>query len=351
MDYRLDIGLIVITSIILVLIFIALFFVSKKTKSNKFKQSLGLTLFSIRIPKKSAEEMKESQKQEKDWIKVMEDFYSSLSSLKKEGLFSPEPWISLEIAKIKEEIWFYVAAPKRYENFIEKEIYSIYPDANIEKSEDFNIFSPEETVTCGYLRTNKSLLLPIRTYNGMETDPLSSITNIFTKLNEHEEAVIQIVLKKDNGSWRERGKRVIDAMAEGKNFYQAMSATGVLGLINPKTDEERQKERMRADFQPKVEEEVVKALEEKLRKHSFETNIRIVVSVKDKYRCDDIFNQIANTFEQFSAPNLNSFYVAKLNKGASKKLVYDYSFRLFDSSSKSILSTEELASVFHYPTP
>jgi len=351
MDYGLDIGLITITSVLIVLFLVALFFSNKRNKTNKFKQSLGMTLFSVRIPKKSPEELKESQKQEKDWIKVMEDFYSSLNSLKKEGFFSPEPWISLEIAKIKEEVYFYVAAPKRYDNFIEKEIYSIYPDASIEKSEDFNIFSPEETVVCGYLKTTKSVILPIRTYNGIETDPLSSITNIFTKLGDDEEAVIQVVLKKDSGSWRERGKRVIDAMAQGKNFYQAMSATGILGLINPKTEEERQKERMKSEFQPKAEEEVVKALEEKIKRQSFDTNIRVVVSVKDKYRCEDIFNQIVNTFEQFSAPNLNSFYVAKINKRSSKKLIYDYSFRLFNQDISSILSTEELASIFHFPTP
>jgi hypothetical protein len=351
MDYSLDIGLTVIISIVLVLFFVALFFINKKNKANKFKQSLNLTLFSIRIPKKSAEEIKDAQKQEKDWIKIMEDFYSSLGSLKKEGLFNPEPWISLEIAKVGEDIWFYVAAPKRYENFIEKEIYSIYPDANIEKSEDFNIFAPQEAVTCGYLKTSKSVFLPIRTYNEIETDPLSSITNILTKLEAKEEAVIQIVLKRDNSSWRERGKRIIDAMSQGKNFYQAISATGPMSIINPKTDEEKDRERQRMEFQSKSEEGTIKVLEEKIRKRTFETNIRVVVSINDKYRCEDTFNQIVNTFEQFSAPDRNSFYAVKINKRNSRKFIYDYSFRLFNPSYQSILSTEELASVFHFPTP
>lgn len=351
MNYDLDIGLIVIISLILLLFFVLLFFVNKRSKANKFKQSLSLTLFSVRMAKKTVEEMQSVQKQEKDWIKVMEGFYSSLGSFKKDGLFGPEPWISLEIAKVGEDILFYVATPKRYENFIEKEIYSIYPDANVEKSEDFNIFAPQEVVTCGYLKTTKSLFLPIKTYNEMETDPLSSITNVLTKLEPKEEAVIQIVLKKDDSLWRERGKRVIDAMAQGKNFYQALSATGLLGLLSTKTDEEKDKERKRTEFQSKAEEEVIKALEEKMKRRTFDTNIRVVVSIKDKYRCEDTFSQIVNTFEQFSAPNLNSFYAVKLGRGSSRKFIYDYSFRLFNPSYKSILSTDELASIFHFPTP
>ncbi|MDD5098617.1 MAG: hypothetical protein PHD31_02810, partial [Candidatus Pacebacteria bacterium] len=268
MDYGLDIGLTVIISTALLLVFVILFFVNKKNKVNKFKQSLNFTLFSVRMPKKTAEEA--AQKQEKDWIKIMEGFYSSLSSFKKEGIFGTEPWISLEIAKVNEDIWFYVAVPKRYENFIEKEIYSIYPDSNVEKSEDFNIFAPKEAVTCGYLKTSKPVFLPIKTYNGMETDPLSSITNVLTKLETKEEAVIQIILKKDNSLWRERGKKIVDAMSQGKNFYQAMSATGPMSNINPKTEEEKNKEQ---NLKSKPDEEVIKAMEEKIRKSAFNTNI------------------------------------------------------------------------------
>jgi len=116
---------------------------------------MDLVLFSVRIPSKTAEEIQQSGKQEKDWIKVMEDFYANLVSLKPAHFWSPKPWITLEIAKVRGEICFYVAAPKKYAEFIEKKINSIYPDAEVVRCKDFNIFGYKEKVFCGWLKTVK----------------------------------------------------------------------------------------------------------------------------------------------------------------------------------------------------
>ena len=172
----------ILSGVSLLIVLIVIFLIKRNRKMKTIEQSLKLTLFSVKMSGSTAEELRDSGKQEKDWIRLMEDFYSSLNSLSKEGLFGVDPWIALEIVKLKEDIIFYVAAPRRFENFIEKSIYSIYPTAQIEKSDDYNIFSPTENVCCGYLKTTKPLYLPIKTYNQMDTDPLSSITNIFTKI-------------------------------------------------------------------------------------------------------------------------------------------------------------------------
>jgi len=55
-------------------------------------------------------------------MKIMEDFYANLVSLKSKGFFGVKPWITLEIARIKGEICFYVAAPRYYASFIEREL-------------------------------------------------------------------------------------------------------------------------------------------------------------------------------------------------------------------------------------
>jgi hypothetical protein len=43
--------------------------------------------------------------------------------------------------------------------------------------------------------------------------------------------------------------------------------------------------------------------------------------------------------------------VTKAKGGSAKKIIYDFIFRNFDPGIKSILSTEELASIYHFPTP
>jgi hypothetical protein len=291
----------------------------------------------------TTEEIRDSGKQEKDWIKSMEDFYSSLNSLSKEGAFGVSPWIALEIVKLKEEIVFYVATPKRFENFIEKEIYSLYPFAQVEKSDDYNIFAPTENVYCGYLKTTKPFYLPIKTYNNMDSDPLSSITNIFTKLKTHEEAAVQLVIRKSSNNWRDRAKMIINEVSQGKNFTQAMGATNLLSTIKGKDEKNI--------YESKVDEELLEILESKISKNSFETNIRLVVSTDDKNKSESVFLQMANSFGQFNSPKTNSFRLIRTKGRSFDELIYKYTFRLFDSSSSNILDTEELTSVFHFPTP
>jgi len=327
---------------LIVLLLVFVFLLKKRNKSKELKESLEFVLFSVKMSRESIEEAQKSGKQEKDWIRLMEDFYSSLTSFNKESVLGIEPWIALEIGKIKEQIFFYVAAPKRFD-FIEKEIYSIYPNAQIEKSKDYNIFSPTENISCGYLKTTKPFYLPIKTYNYIETDPLSSITNVLTKLNENEEAAIQVVIKKGNSDWHTRAKMIIDEVAQGKGFQQAIGATNFLSALKSKEENK--------NIQPKVDEMLLKMLEEKISKDSFEANIRLIVSIEDKKRCEDVFIQMANSFEQFNSPKTNNFRLVMLKGKSANDLIYQYSFRLFDSVQKNILNTEELTSVFHFPTP
>lgn len=333
----------ILSGVSLLIVLIVIFLIKRNRKMKTIEQSLKLTLFSVKMSGSTAEELRDSGRQEKDWIRLMEDFYSSLNSLSKEGLFGVDPWIALEIVKLKEDIIFYVAAPRRFENFIEKSIYSIYPTAQVEKSDDYNIFSPTENVCCGYLKTTKPLYLPIKTYNQMDTDPLSSITNIFTKLKTNEEAAVQLIIKKGSNSWYERGRMISNEVAQGKNFIQAMGATNFISTIKGKSED-------KLGGSP-PDEELLKILGAKLNKDSFETNIRLIVSADSKIRSESIFLEMANSFAQFSSNKTNNFRLIKTKKGAFDELIYKYSFRLFDDSQRNILGIEELTSIFHFPTP
>lgn len=324
------------------------FFYRRWQSKQNFRLSMDMVLLSVKIPNKSTEEIQQAGKQEKDYIKVMEDFYSNLVSLKPKGMLGAKPWITFELAKIRGEICFFVAMPKRYEGFIEKRINSLYPDAQIEKSKDFNIFGYKEEVRCGYVKTVKPVFLPLKTYNFIEVDPLSSITNTLTKLGEREEAVVQISLQNTSEDWHVRAREVVKQMRKGKNFRQALDATSFLHSAAVNNDDA---ENQQYQNQIQGEEELIKEMENKLARHNFAANIRIVVSIKDKTRSEDVFNQLSGTFDQFSAPNLNKFHTFAKTGHAASNLIKDYIFRSFNRGQESVLSTEELASVFHFPTP
>lgn len=324
------------------------YFVYRKWQDKEsFHLSMGLVLLSVKIPNKSTEEIQQAGKQEKDYIKVMEDFYSNLVSLRSEGVFGVKPWVTFEIAKVRGEICFFVAAPKKYEGFIEKRINSLYPDAQVEKTNDFNIFGYKEQVFCGFVKTIRPVYLPIKTYNFIEIDPLSSITNTLTKLGEREEAAVQISIRNTHVDWHNRSKEIIKHLRQGKNFRQALSATSTSQMMSGKTVDDSQQ----SQSQIQNEDELAKAMESKLAKHSFAANIRIVVSIKDRTRSEDVFNQLTGVFDQFSAPNLNIFRTFAKKGRARDKILKDFIFRRFNGGQESVLSTEELASIFHFPTP
>lgn len=347
--------LLVVLIIIGVLIISSFLFLFGKRlrKRRTQKRSLDYVLFSVSLPQKTAQEIQESQKQEKQWIALMEDFFTALTGLKKGSIFEPRAWICLEIAKVKKEINFYISSPAGYSDFIEKQINGVYPDAQIEKIKDFNIFAPDEIAAASYLSLDKASYLPIKTYPSFEVDPLATLTNVFTKLNEDEEGVIQIVLRKSTKRWRKKMRKVAKNMAKGKGFSQAAASVGTLhsaGEVMLPKDEQKEKEEEMMQQRP-LEEELFKSIQSKANKDCFEANIRIIVSCKDKSKSDNVISQIENVFDQYSAPLLNEFNYVRTRGNIFKKLIYNFSFRLFNPVHKIILSTEEIASLFHLTTP
>lgn len=336
----------------LTLFIIFLFVLRAKIRKRKAqKRSLNFSLFVVSLPPKTPQEIQESQRQEKQWIALMEDFYSSLTGLKKGSFFDQPAWICFEIAKVKKEIKFYISAPGEYSGFIEKQINGVYPDALIEKVEDFNIFAPDEIAEASYLSLHKTNFLPIKTYPFFEVDPLSTLTNVLTKMTDDEEAVIQFVLRrKKSWFWYRRMRKIARSMAEGKHFSHAKGQTGALHYVSKTMSQEPFEEEKNMSFRP-VEEDLLKSVQSKAGKDCFETNIRIVASCKDKTKSDQVISQVEHVFEQYSAPHLNQINKIRVRGDSFKKLVYNFSFRLFEPSQSMILCTEELTSLFHLTTP
>jgi len=52
------------------------------------------------------------------------------------------------------------------------------------------------------LNTSKDFFFPIKTYQQLESDPINNIVGAFSKLEEDESAVIQILLKPIDDNWQ-----------------------------------------------------------------------------------------------------------------------------------------------------
>jgi len=108
-----------------------------------------MKLFLVTVPKEVSESEEKQKKSDKDRIAVAEQFLSSLVQIKPRSLWkkfcygSPSIVFEIAVPHIGEEIYFYVAVPRGYEDFIEKQIQGFYPNAAVELVEDYNIFAPK----------------------------------------------------------------------------------------------------------------------------------------------------------------------------------------------------------------
>lgn len=257
----------------------------------------------------------------------------------------------------KEEIYFYVSAPKIFESHVKKYIQGVYPEMEIIKvPEDYIIFEPVGYVRGGYMKLQKSDYLPISTYQNLAQDPLSTITNVFSQIKIHDGLSLQIVLKSHVGEFYYKGNLVIERLKQGKKLHEALDSVSFsVGKLvrqavkeifwgKPKEAPEKEdKQRMTID------ETLIKKIESKISKKLFETNIRIMASSENKDEAIRLFSNLCGAFGQFSLSGSNEFQIRELSGKKLEKLIYDYSFRRFDKSQNNILNTEEITSLYHFP--
>ncbi|MBD3282627.1 MAG: type IV secretion system DNA-binding domain-containing protein [Candidatus Portnoybacteria bacterium] len=314
-------------------------------KKGKIIRSLNMDLFLVKLPRETKEDI--SSEEKKSRIAVMEQFLSGLGALKEGGFLKRflynRPYIVLEIAVpfSTAEISFYISTPKKYSKFIQKQIYGFYPKATVEDIEDYNIFHPKGCAAGGRVKLEKKNILPIRTYKELEIDPLESLSNTLSKIEETGEGgVIQIAIKPAQKGWNKFGLKVAQKMNEGLSFEDA---------VKGKEMKKEDKEKPQATKVSPLGEETIKALQAKASKPGFETNIRILFSAETEERAEGLLAQSEGVFEQFSAPNINSLKFEKQTNKNLKNLCYNFSFRMFSEKDKMILNSEELSSIFHFP--
>jgi len=334
-----------VIALLVISLILVLFFEKRKTKGT-ITRALNMSLFLVRIPKEIKEDL--AMEEKKNRVAIMEQFLTGLRSLKEKGSWKEmlygQPYIALEMAVpfVGSEICFYLAAPKKYETFLEKQIYGFYPKAIVEKIEDYNIFNPDGEVAGGFFRLEKKHILPLKTYKDLEVDPLESIANALSKIEEvGEGGTIQIIFKPASKNWNKLGLAVIKKMNQGLSFKDALRGKPIK---KPKPGEPQVQPRISS-----TDEEIIKYLQTKASKMGFQVNIRLVFSAKIAGRAEELLSHSQGAFNQFGAPNLNSLKFKNLKGGALKKLCFNFSFRLFNRKENIILNSEELASVFHFP--
>jgi len=261
-------------------------------------------------------------------IDAMEQLYAALYAIKKGGgkfKTSVETTISFEIVAKQEDIRFYIWTPKKLQDLVEKQVHGAYPDAEIVEVQEYNIFSEEGKVAYKSLQLKNDNYYPLKTYRELPTDPLSALTSGLAKMGEKEAAAIQILLSPADPGWQKAGASFISETKKQE------------------ADPEKAKFAVPA--------KKLEAIENKIGKPGFETSIRIVVVSPNQASADVHLANIESAFAQF-ANDLNNLKSRTIRrKGA---FVEDFLYRYqpmfhFMGNRISILNSEELATLFHFP--
>lgn len=356
---------VLIYAVFLLFLFIILLFLIKSLlrAASFISGASRKVVLLVTVPKESSDiaDQNENLEMVKSQIALAESLFSTLGGLRAQRglrawLFGRTDHFSFEIVVWKSLISFYVAVPRYMKDYMEQQISAQYPESNLSEVVDYNIFSPRSFIACGYLKFKRSYIFPIKTYQKLNSDPLNSIAGSLTKIDRNDSAAIQIIARSAKKGWHIKGSRVAVEMQKGKSVNQAISDSGLFGFLKPFNILSIKSPQIIAEEKTKaprtlslMEQELAKGLQEKTSRAGLDCNIRIITSAKDKNTAQKYLDIIIDSFSQYNFYEYgNSF---KIIKQASRKLINDFIYRNYCENQKMILNTEELASIYHFPTP
>ncbi len=328
-----------------------------------------LVFLRLLVPIKESREDKETEGERyaqggdfKEVLGVMDHLYQSLFSIynsKSSRHLSGQHFLSVEYAALAGEILFFIVCPKEIADLVEKQLTSFYPDTVIDEVEDYNIFTEHSYVSAQTLLPSKSFASPFRTYQQLKSDPLSTITNAFSKLTPTEGAAIQFVLRPAKPGWQDKVQTHAKDQLKGKNgggnWLNPLTWVGFVWNFLTQGNDAPELKPESNDRVTQLQEEFSKTIDEKASGPGFEAVIRVVTSADTQSRSDTILGSVLASFAQFDDVRGNSFKTYNfLPKFA---IVRDFVRRwprrsalVTMLSHKMLLGVNELTGFFHLPS-
>lgn len=370
------IAVVIIIALILVLIFYHLLKAAAQREA-RFRRSIDSVCLQVLIPKQldvngqAATDPKSIQ----DQISLAENIFANIGSLKPESGFKVtwrgrQDQFSLELVAKDKLIYFYWVVPYTWQLFIEQQIHSQYPSAEIQVVDDYNVFDQVGFASASELKLVKDVIFPIKTYKSFESDPTSSILTALSRFGEEEAGVVQIVVRTANKNWSQRSKKVAKMVSEGKSLEQALKEVGVKHSFNFGTGvtsaynqvgfavnqiigdafsqiDTKNKENKSSTLTPQ-EQETLRGLESKATKAGLGVTIRLMTVAKTKETADANLQNLESSFGAFAIYQYgNGFEIIRPKKPDS--MLDAFIFRDFSDQREIIFNTEELASIYHLP--
>ena len=307
--------------------------------------SLRQTLLSVRLPRRRPAQ-NQPPDSFKDEINESVQLYALLGSFKRPFT------LEAAVPHIGEEIRFFVAVSRDVVAPAIRQVHALWPEAEIKEVSEFNIFNPLGAVAAASLRLRYSDALPIRTFQEVGDDTFAPVLSGLSKINEiGEGALIQIVARPVGKKASKSVYSKINAARKGGQTAElvrrpVITAGDFLKAVTPAASASSDGKNPAPP--PSLDNNLIQALESKLSHPLFEVNVRVIASAPSLLQADSILDGIVAGFSQLESPNRNRLNIARARH--LRSFTYNASFRLFNQKESLLLNSEELASIFHFPT-
>ncbi|PIQ68820.1 MAG: hypothetical protein COV91_01965 [Candidatus Taylorbacteria bacterium CG11_big_fil_rev_8_21_14_0_20_46_11] len=305
------------------------------------------------------------------------------------------PWWSFEIASFGGELHFYIWTFPKYKNVLEAQVYAQYPTVELIEVEDYTkkkVYNPPHNFMWGtYFVLSRPDPYPIMTYvdygldketeEEFKVDPLSATLEYLGSMKKGEEVWIQILAQ----AYKRRGLiegvlfKEKDWIAEGQKEINKIMKR------DPHTKSSRSQTESGFPIVPTLsdgEKKQLEAIDRSLEKRAFWCTIRLCYHAEPpyEYRSASVSGLLGAFRKPFNSNLLNGFslgwytdvsdmtkdilFLFGLKNWAMNKFIPIYAKSMIDAfrrrsffyvpyrnwqSKPYILTTEELATLFHFP--
>lgn len=302
------------------------------------------------------------------------------------------PWFSLEIVSTEGQVRFYIWTRALYRRAIEAQIYAQYPGAQVVEAKDYTRMIPAdpsqmEMLGCDFKHTQPDPY-PIRTYvdygldkvqkEHEQVDPLANLVEFLGSFGKHEHFWIQYIIRVHGGekfadrkgkdgkpyTWKDEARDEIETIREAAKFKTK--------ITDPITGEER--ETAGYPLQTKGQSELIAAIERNISKIGFDVGIRGVYIADKGHFNPAVPASMKILFSQFSAAENYNGITWNTSRGRMRFEDYPWEWNLqarkdaemrhfidafrrrqyfhapHEYSDYMVMSTEELATLFHIPS-
>ncbi len=316
----------------------------RNNKRAEIIQNLEADLLILEIPKTNDKKELAAEQMFASLHGILRD----AEELKSNGGFQEH--LSFEFASVNGQIRFYVWVPKQLRTFVEGQIYSQYPTVQIREAEEDYVAheSQHAVVYTTDITLTDNEVLPIKSFQSFEVDPLAGITGTLAKLESTgDEMWVQILARPIADDWHKNTEKWVKGVKAGKTSSGTKYLGWLPGVLEAlwKPPEANEKVTVAKELSDRDRTRISEA-ETKATKLGYQVKIRVAYLGESQEHARQQLQAIVGTFKQFNSTNLNGFKAS--GASFSKESLIPYRQRQFGPGGF-VLNIEELASVFHLP--